>query len=98
MPIVASPVEAVAVLGFVLAGIPVYYATQANEEDLPRVLCRLLLYPLHWITAELTGTIACFRSYVARLRGRTLEEEGWEAVAMEGDDEPMRMEERAHGR
>ncbi|THU90706.1 L-methionine transporter [Dendrothele bispora CBS 962.96] len=37
MPIMAAPLEAMAVLGFVLAGIPVYYITHRNEEDLPRV-------------------------------------------------------------
>ncbi|KAF9533016.1 amino acid permease-domain-containing protein [Crepidotus variabilis] len=39
MPITAAPVEAFAVLGFVLAGIPVYYITQTSEsEGQPRVV------------------------------------------------------------
>ncbi|KAF8163330.1 L-methionine transporter [Crassisporium funariophilum] len=33
MPIIAAPKEAVAVLGFVVAGIPVYYITQASEGE-----------------------------------------------------------------
>ncbi|KAK7467094.1 hypothetical protein VKT23_004154 [Stygiomarasmius scandens] len=37
MPVVAAPFEAMAVLGFVLAGIPVYYITYRSEEGLPRV-------------------------------------------------------------
>ncbi|KAF8894649.1 L-methionine transporter [Infundibulicybe gibba] len=35
MPIIAAPLEAIAVLGFVLAGIPVYYFTHASSEDMP---------------------------------------------------------------
>ncbi|KAI0807498.1 L-methionine transporter [Fomes fomentarius] len=31
MPIIAAPLEAMAVLGFVLAGVPVYYITQRNH-------------------------------------------------------------------
>ncbi|EGN95941.1 hypothetical protein SERLA73DRAFT_185376 [Serpula lacrymans var. lacrymans S7.3] len=39
MPIFAAPLEAIAVLGFVLAGIPVYYITTRNNEvKLPRFL------------------------------------------------------------
>ncbi|KAE9395060.1 amino acid transporter [Gymnopus androsaceus JB14] len=38
MPIIAAPAEAVAVLGFVLAGIPVYYLTHSNDQDVPRIL------------------------------------------------------------
>lgn len=38
MPIIAAPLEAIAVLGFVLAGIPVYYLTQRNEEGDPPVI------------------------------------------------------------
>ncbi|KAJ3516619.1 hypothetical protein NLJ89_g1010 [Agrocybe chaxingu] len=38
MPIIAAPVEAAAVLGFILVGIPVYYLTQAaDDEDQSRV-------------------------------------------------------------
>ncbi|KAF9454520.1 amino acid transporter [Macrolepiota fuliginosa MF-IS2] len=37
MPVIAAPLEAMAVCGFVLAGIPVYYITQRNEER-PRVI------------------------------------------------------------
>ncbi|KAF8910960.1 L-methionine transporter [Gymnopilus junonius] len=33
MPIIAAPKEAAAVLGFVLAGIPVYYLTQTTEDE-----------------------------------------------------------------
>lgn len=33
MPIIAAPLEAIAVLGFVLAGIPVYYLTNPNRDQ-----------------------------------------------------------------
>ncbi|KAK7693404.1 hypothetical protein QCA50_002972 [Cerrena zonata] len=38
MPIIAAPLEALAVLGFVLVGIPIYYITQTAEgEDRPLI-------------------------------------------------------------
>ncbi|KAF7294914.1 L-methionine transporter [Mycena indigotica] len=37
MPIIAAPLPAVAVLGFVLAGVPVYYLTHRSERELPAV-------------------------------------------------------------
>ncbi|TFK76407.1 L-methionine transporter [Pluteus cervinus] len=33
MPVIAAPLQAIAVLGFVLAGIPVYYITQAMDAN-----------------------------------------------------------------
>ncbi|XP_006458096.1 hypothetical protein AGABI2DRAFT_148591 [Agaricus bisporus var. bisporus H97] len=39
MPVIAAPLEAMAVCGFVLAGIPVYYLTQGNGNQ-PRVIGR----------------------------------------------------------
>ncbi|TEB36352.1 L-methionine transporter [Coprinellus micaceus] len=38
MPIIAAPIEAIAVLGFVAAGVPVYYVTQADDDAKPRVI------------------------------------------------------------
>ncbi|KAF9075259.1 amino acid transporter [Rhodocollybia butyracea] len=38
MPIIAAPLEAGAVLIFVLAGVPVYYLTRSNDQDIPRML------------------------------------------------------------
>ncbi|KAG1756731.1 amino acid permease-domain-containing protein [Suillus paluster] len=38
MPIIAAPLEAMAVLGFVLAGIPVYYLTNLDQASLPAFL------------------------------------------------------------
>ncbi|KAF9246106.1 amino acid permease-domain-containing protein [Melanogaster broomeanus] len=32
MPVIAAPLEAMAVIGFVLAGVPVYYLTNRNEQ------------------------------------------------------------------
>ncbi|KAJ6547599.1 L-methionine transporter [Mycena capillaripes] len=37
MPIIAAPLPAIAVLGFVLAGVPVYYITHRSERELPAV-------------------------------------------------------------
>ncbi|KAI0636883.1 amino acid transporter [Trametes polyzona] len=37
MPIIAAPLEAIAVLGFVLAGVPLYYITHRNEGQPTRV-------------------------------------------------------------
>ncbi|PPR08085.1 hypothetical protein CVT24_010546 [Panaeolus cyanescens] len=45
MPIIAAPKEAIAVLGFVTAGIPVYYITQTPEDqDHSRIFRRLTVY------------------------------------------------------
>ncbi|RXW24138.1 hypothetical protein EST38_g1706 [Candolleomyces aberdarensis] len=38
MPIIAAPIEAIAVLGFIAAGVPVYYLTQADEDAKPRII------------------------------------------------------------
>ncbi|KAJ2937052.1 hypothetical protein H1R20_g39, partial [Candolleomyces eurysporus] len=38
MPIIAAPMEAIAVLGFIAAGVPVYYLTQADEDAKPRII------------------------------------------------------------
>jgi len=39
MPIIAAPLQAMAVLGFILAGIPIYYITNRNENTpTPRVI------------------------------------------------------------
>jgi len=48
MPIIAAPLEALAVLGFILAGVPVYYMTQTHESSRPRIisLCRSYLLRL----------------------------------------------------
>ncbi|EEB92209.1 hypothetical protein MPER_09315, partial [Moniliophthora perniciosa FA553] len=43
MPIIAAPLEAVAVLGFVLAGVPVYYITHRSDQDAPRIICNMVL-------------------------------------------------------
>ncbi|KAF8636695.1 hypothetical protein AX17_003500 [Amanita inopinata Kibby_2008] len=37
MPVIAAPLEALAVLGFISAGIPVYYITQTDENTRPRI-------------------------------------------------------------
>ncbi|KAK1236538.1 hypothetical protein PQX77_000231 [Marasmius sp. AFHP31] len=38
MPIIAAPLEAIAVLGFVLAGVPVYYLTRRDANEAPRII------------------------------------------------------------
>ncbi|KAI0054111.1 L-methionine transporter [Auriscalpium vulgare] len=71
MPIIAAPLEALAVLaGFVLTGIPMYYITQRGREiRLPRQLSFLS----SWM-ARLRGQPAAPEGF------------GWEAVATDGDD------------
>ncbi|KAJ7063329.1 amino acid permease-domain-containing protein [Mycena amicta] len=48
MPIIAAPLPAVAVLGFVLAGVPVYYITHRSERELPAMFAWFVNAP--WIT------------------------------------------------
>lgn len=81
MPVIASPVEAIAVLGFVLAGVPVFYLTQMTEDEQPRVFA--------WMTRA-------GRRIRSLLPGgtRASNEEGWEAVAMDEDGEGVEMGER----
>ncbi|KAF5380933.1 hypothetical protein D9615_003981 [Tricholomella constricta] len=50
MPIFAAPVEAIAVLGFVLAGVPVFYLTRRNEDDRPRIFSWLV-----WCWSRIRG-------------------------------------------
>ncbi|EIM90040.1 L-methionine transporter [Stereum hirsutum FP-91666 SS1] len=70
MPIIAAPLEAMAVLGFVLVGVPIYYITQrAGSITLPRQLSFLS----SWIDR-------------VRGRPRTAPGFGWEAVATEHPD------------
>lgn len=70
MPIIAAPLEAVAVLGmhlsstffsihalrggnlslvFILAGVPVYYITHRNDQDIPRILGEYLATDTYFI-------------------------------------------------
>ncbi|KIY43400.1 L-methionine transporter [Fistulina hepatica ATCC 64428] len=46
MPVFAAPLEAIAVLAFVLAGIPVYYITTRSTEDMPRPLA----WMAYWVS------------------------------------------------
>ncbi|TFY79409.1 hypothetical protein EWM64_g4606 [Hericium alpestre] len=70
MPVVAAPLQALAVLGFVLVGIPMYYLTQRTKSiRLPRQLSFLS----SWI-AKLSGPPTVAPGF------------GWEAVATEGDE------------
>ena len=49
MPIIAAPMEAIAVLGFVSAGIPVYYVTQV-EGDKPRIIGTFLFFSTDFLS------------------------------------------------
>ncbi|KAI0957300.1 hypothetical protein AcW1_005735 [Taiwanofungus camphoratus] len=70
MPVIAAPLEAMAVLGFVLVGIPVYYITQRSAAT----------------TAPTPSILSVFINCFARIRGRPAPGSGWEAVATEGDE------------
>lgn len=83
-------------IGFVLAGIPVYYLTQRSDDgDPPRIISKSNLHSsqatcLDRETSPITGW---FSSIVARIRGRPSVGGGWQAVA--GDEnvemsEPLR--------
>jgi len=71
MPIIAAPLEAMAVLGFVLVGIPVYYMTQRSgpHDDTPVIIA---VFQDWW---------AKIRGKPTPGRGG-----GWQAVATEGDE------------
>jgi len=70
MPIIAAPLEALAVLGFVLAGIPMYYITQRGVAMPLRGRFSSLSPLLSRLCGQSTGTPGF----------------GWEAVATDGDD------------
>ncbi|KZP19453.1 L-methionine transporter [Athelia psychrophila] len=74
MPVLAAPLEAIAALGFVLAGIPVYYMTSRSD------------------TKSTPPLIAFFGSIWARIRGQPSAEDGWVAVATDGDDQVEMVE------
>ncbi|KAH9001146.1 amino acid permease-domain-containing protein [Lactarius akahatsu] len=71
MPIIAAPLEALAVLGFVLAGIPMYYITQRGA-----------LMALQRKLPSLSPLLSRFQDQSTRTPGF-----GWQAVATEGDDD-----------
>ncbi|KAI9446335.1 L-methionine transporter [Lactarius indigo] len=71
MPIIAAPLEALAVLGFVLAGIPMYYITQRGA-----------LTALQRNFPSLSPLLSRLQGQSTRTPGF-----GWQAVATEGDDD-----------
>ncbi|KAI0362205.1 amino acid transporter [Trametes cingulata] len=79
MPIVAAPLEAIAVLGFVLAGIPLYYITHRNEGEPTRV------------QAFFSNVVARIRGRPAPGAGwQAVATEGDETVEMEETRTPVR--------
>ncbi|KAH9901016.1 amino acid transporter [Cubamyces lactineus] len=79
MPIIAAPLEAIAVLGFVLAGIPLYYITHRNEGQPTRV------------QEFLTNMVARIRGRPAPGAGwQAVATEGDENVEMEESRTPAR--------
>jgi len=78
MPIIAAPLEALAVLGFVLAGIPMYYITQ---HDSPM--------PLRSRFPFLSSLLSRISGQPTRTSGF-----GWQAVATDGDDGIEMIEDR----
>ncbi|KAJ7285797.1 L-methionine transporter [Mycena rebaudengoi] len=95
MPIIAAPLPATAVLGFVLAGIPVYYITHRSERDMPAIFGTLLICADPRMVANWFP--AWFAPCISRLRGHPPAADGWEAVATEGD-EPIEMGESSNRR
>jgi len=70
MPIIAAPLEALAVLGFVLAGIPMYYITRHGAS-----------IPLHSRFSFLSPLLSRLYGQSTGTPGF-----GWQAVATDGDD------------
>jgi hypothetical protein len=89
---VASFTLSVAV-GFVLAGIPVYYIIHRNEVEIPPIFCTSFLHQLYLVSINEARQIAFIASCISRLRGRPTTGDGWEAVATEGDEQ-VEMAER----
>lgn len=85
---------AVHLVGFVLAGIPVYYITNRNEgTPAPRVIGTYLLPSSQYGTKQHLP-IEFFASLWARARGRPPAGAGWEAVATDGDEQVEMLEGR----
>lgn len=83
------------ILGFITAGIPVYYITQTNESARPRIICKQRNCATGCISSNLF-TAVC-RSYILKLVGRSPAAEGWEAVATDGDEAVEMVENRRAG-
>ncbi|KLO13529.1 L-methionine transporter [Schizopora paradoxa] len=71
MPVIAAPLQALAVLGFVLVGIPIYYLTRRPDSAEASRLSRIF-FPVTWI--------------ISRVRGER-SHEGWAPVATDPDGE-----------
>lgn len=96
MPIIAAPVEAIAVLGFVGAGVPVYYLTQAEQDSKPRIVCAFSLVMEQSENIHSPRFQAFFEDIFARVLGRPSSKDGWQAVATEGDDALEMTQTRSH--
>lgn len=89
MPIIAAPLPALAVLGFVLSGVPVYYLTRQQAGQPFSHDCERPQLPLVTDKAN-QWKPAWIQRFVSRIRGRRPDDEGWEAVATDAD-EPIEM-------
>ncbi|KAL5489909.1 hypothetical protein ACEPAI_4741 [Sanghuangporus weigelae] len=78
MPVIAAPLEALAVLAFVLAGVPVYYLTRRPDSE---------------GASRIQSILSPFNAIVSRLRGAGLSRAGFERVATapEGEAETVEM-------
>ncbi|KAH8116943.1 L-methionine transporter [Phellopilus nigrolimitatus] len=77
MPVIAAPLEALAVLAFVLAGIPVYYLTRRPDSE---------------GASRIQGFLSPFSALIARMRGRGLARAGFVRVATAPDSVPEGVE------
>jgi hypothetical protein len=84
-------------VGFIAAGVPVYYVTHHKEEDVPRIVCALLSFSFspNKLSTITSGRVAWILSWVERIRGRIRGRAGagWQAIATDVD-EPVEMAER----
>jgi len=80
MPVVAAPFEALAALGFIVAGIPVYYLTQTGSSDQSRSA-----------TGLRGSIIACLGNFKGRFGWGAGRGQGWVPVSTEADGEEIAM-------
>lgn len=79
MPVIAAPLEAMAVLGFVLAGVPLYYLTKRPDSA---------------GASRITALLSPVTNLIARFRGGVRSHEGWVPVATGPDGEGLEMSSR----
>ncbi|EJD02312.1 L-methionine transporter [Fomitiporia mediterranea MF3/22] len=76
MPIIAAPLETLTVVGFILAGIPVYYLTRRPDSE---------------GASRIQSVLSPFSAIIARLRGAGPSRAGFERVATAPEGETVEL-------